>query len=400
MPPSQLAWLDYSEQERRRALDVISLFQEQGTIDELGIGSIRDAFADRFFPGTSTVQTRAAYFLFVPWLYLGLEDRRASSADVERRARAAEVRLIESLRAAGDLQGLIGQQAGRNLSRLPSNIYWNGLLLWGLRLSPGSQAEYHRSLDGLYRAQRLARHEEEIGAEAPVPNWHPDIPPAPDTFPDEATFQIRKIDATFLREKIMFRQPNTLLAWLAEHSDAPTEAAFVWDHPLAEMFPEQITDELEHARRFSEVIDGSALLYNLMLAEATEQEGWIDGYRLRLAEWADSTRSSMSELRDWDRTRFRFIAGRRPSESTWHFVDTWLDLAVDATFLSNIQEDHRGRVLIKGREAQLKGARARLSNSRALADWNGQSYAASFDYRWGRTQVLLNDILRGLAQDV
>lgn len=41
---------------------------EPGTLDELGIGSIRDTFSDELFPGTSTIQTRARYFLFVPWI--------------------------------------------------------------------------------------------------------------------------------------------------------------------------------------------------------------------------------------------------------------------------------------------------------------------------------------------
>ena len=60
---STFTWLDYSEQERRRALDVISLFKLQDTRDELGLASIRDAFAEQFFPGTTTIQTRARYFL-------------------------------------------------------------------------------------------------------------------------------------------------------------------------------------------------------------------------------------------------------------------------------------------------------------------------------------------------
>ena len=40
----------------------------QGAVDELGIGIIRDAFANYFFPGTSTIQTRAKYFLIVPYV--------------------------------------------------------------------------------------------------------------------------------------------------------------------------------------------------------------------------------------------------------------------------------------------------------------------------------------------
>jgi hypothetical protein len=60
---SQFAWLDFSEHERRKALDVIDLFRERDTRDELGIGTVRDALSDVLFPGTSTIQTRARYFL-------------------------------------------------------------------------------------------------------------------------------------------------------------------------------------------------------------------------------------------------------------------------------------------------------------------------------------------------
>ena len=69
---SGFAWLDYSEHERRKALDVIDLFGEKDTRDELGIGTVRDALADRLFPGISTIQTRARYFLFIPWVHQGL----------------------------------------------------------------------------------------------------------------------------------------------------------------------------------------------------------------------------------------------------------------------------------------------------------------------------------------
>lgn len=39
-------------------LDTLSLVRQQGTLDELGIGTVRDAPADLLFPGTSTIQTR------------------------------------------------------------------------------------------------------------------------------------------------------------------------------------------------------------------------------------------------------------------------------------------------------------------------------------------------------
>ena len=64
----QLGWIDFSKEDRQKAFDVINLLSEQGAVDELGIGVIRDAFANYFFPGTSTIQTRAKYFLIVPYM--------------------------------------------------------------------------------------------------------------------------------------------------------------------------------------------------------------------------------------------------------------------------------------------------------------------------------------------
>ena len=48
---SAFVWLDYSESERRKMLDVVDLFREHDTRDELGIGSVRDAFADMLYLG-------------------------------------------------------------------------------------------------------------------------------------------------------------------------------------------------------------------------------------------------------------------------------------------------------------------------------------------------------------
>lgn len=64
----QLGWVDFSKEDREKVLDVMSLLQEQGAVDELGIELVRDGFANYFFPGTSTVQTRAKYFLIIPYV--------------------------------------------------------------------------------------------------------------------------------------------------------------------------------------------------------------------------------------------------------------------------------------------------------------------------------------------
>ena len=68
-----LGWIDFSKNERNKVLSVLDLLTEAGTLDELGIAPIRDGFANLFFPGTSTIQTRAKYFMIVPYALKDLE---------------------------------------------------------------------------------------------------------------------------------------------------------------------------------------------------------------------------------------------------------------------------------------------------------------------------------------
>ena len=58
-----------ADEDQKRAQDYLRSLSE-GTLDELGFGIIRDAFADLFFPATSTIMTRARYFILVPSIYL------------------------------------------------------------------------------------------------------------------------------------------------------------------------------------------------------------------------------------------------------------------------------------------------------------------------------------------
>ena len=78
---STLTWVDYDSEARDRSLRILSLFQQKESRDELGLGGIRDSFADMLFPGTSTIQTRLRYMLFVPWIYKALEARKISSSN-------------------------------------------------------------------------------------------------------------------------------------------------------------------------------------------------------------------------------------------------------------------------------------------------------------------------------
>lgn len=398
---STLTWLDYSEHDRRKMVDVISAFREQDTRDELGIGTIRDGFADIFFPGTSTIQTRARYFLFVPWMYLQLEQKKIDSARAPQWARGRETNLIAALEDSGSRRGNIGREARDKLKRLPSNIYWQGLRVWGIRQFPGSQDQYHRSLDRYYatRGQMLRNDDGEPVSGFAEANWHPGLPSPPDGFPWDATFALRRQDAEYLRDRILFRVGSSLLAHLVRLDDPPADTDFPWESEFYGGFPPEIRKGVDHARLFSEAIHGAALLYNLMLAETSNREEAIQKYREDLATWQDMISQRRGAFLAWDRDSFWrvFDPGviRIPSR-TRQFVTQWLDGAMYSGENQRVADSEPLRTLIHERERMLKRGQARLDNPRALELWSGAAGTGRLDYRWGITRTIVTDILEGL----
>src|SRR5258708_10031688 len=133
-----LTWLDHDSADRDRMNRILALFRERDTRDELGVGGIRDLLADEFFPGTSTIQTRLRYMLFVPWIYQELEAEGCPSIGLAARARKREVELVQALSKSDDKAGVFGKRAGRDLRMLPRSVYWAGLRKWQIHRLNGS----------------------------------------------------------------------------------------------------------------------------------------------------------------------------------------------------------------------------------------------------------------------
>ena len=403
---STFAWLDFSDRERRDALEVIDLFREEDTRDELGLGVIRDTFADLLFPGTSTIQTRARYFLFVAWMLKGLEERRTSATDWPRRTRKQQGRLRDSLIAGGEENGVIGYRAGLHVQRLPHSVYWRGLRRWGIFRFLGSEEEYRRGLDLGYRRSKCA-HRADDGEPIDngwAPDWDPHLPPEPDDFLKATTFELELDEADYLTHRIATRASDSLLHHLfGIKALVGDEAAFVWEHVDAHQLPPPLRSQVVHARNFSESMHGAPLLYNLMLAEERKRDEWVDEYHIRLASWWHMLQAGPSAMSSWDRGEFWQTvreAGGRVKPPTHDFVLAWWNLAFSSSSIESLMESAHARELIADRERRLKRARARIGNPRALELWNGAAGTAQLDYRWGRpVKILLNDILKPLIKD-
>ena len=136
-----LGWVDFSKEHRDRVFSVIDLLGEGGTVDELGIGVIRDAIAERLFPGVSTIQTRPKYFILIPQLIQKYVSAYRTGVEVPVLSawlRTQENLLMHELAENYNHEvnnGVIGIHVAKNkgeLARKASSVYWNGIRVHGI----------------------------------------------------------------------------------------------------------------------------------------------------------------------------------------------------------------------------------------------------------------------------
>lgn len=403
--PSQFAWVDFSEEDRRRVSEVIQLFNEQETRDELGIGVVRDSLAETLFPGTSTIQTRARYFLFVPWIYLSCERKQTSAAKVSEIARGVEISLIRKLAESDDTDGIIGIDAQERLRRLPSNIYWVGLGTWGIRRFQGSQEQYHRTFD-FWSQKRVApvkNDDNEVSDEGPQVAWDPYIPKGPKEFPGQASFALNRLEAEYLQGRVQAAsRKTTLLSHLLTLSSVPQDGLSFWEIAGVDSFPSPLPKQILHSRNFSLAMHGAAWLYNLLLAQKCGNQDWIERYQDEFDVWAEEIEKNRRLLENWDRQEFWSLVDSdavQVGERTRRFINGWLDLAL-ARNPGTLSSSKEARGHIENREHEIKRGRARLVNQSFLERWNGDAGAGTgrLEYRWFRVKRIAQDIIEGLQR--
>ncbi|MCH8559681.1 DUF6361 family protein [Nesterenkonia sp. DZ6] len=389
---SSFGWLDAGHERRRQMLEVLDSFADKTTVDDLGIGTIRDALADTMFPGTSVLHTRLRYVLMVAW---GLRQagEQPNVDEMWGELRQYEWRTLASLQKGGEEQGVIGSRAQKTLQRMPSSIYSSALKSWGIR-TPSTIGAYFQLCHLRSRDQNPWAGE--LGPQNSLGSGlDPNLPAAPQGLLRQASFALRPEESEYLRERIRRSHRESLFAWLADHEPVVLERVDApWDITSEVELPEPLHELVNTARGISFSILGASLLYNLALAEKSEDEERADHYESALSAWF-SDREAEAPLPSFQpRELLRVLPESmvRRVESSRGFLAQWTEHVENTRSAEALFRAPEVRQLISNRERRMKGKRARLYNPAALDQWSGASGTGRLTFRWSVVRQHLEDL--------
>lgn len=389
-----LGWIDFSKNERDKVLNVIHLLDEPAAVDELGIGAIRDAFADYFFPGTSTVQTRAKYFLIVPYVLMEA-GRGKYGSDLNNILRRidSEERHCRDILIKTSNDGVIGSLVPKSwVLRTPSNIYWNGIKRMGIFREDLSVKEYisqsiiQRNLKKSREygnrekdAEENERDDIDAGDITSIHFWY-----LGNTYHsnwrEKLTIELLPEEAAFLKSQIITSQRDTLFAFILKNNISLDK--YNSFGALSEEIRDSVDPELRYmmglANEFNNLVSIITTRYNLIVFDGKNSNA--------LEKWNILSK----DLKQRSEVNLTTIFSRL------HIKNVKLK-----TFLLKVQEAIRAGdiatvdTLIIKREVALKGAkRAKTSHVGEYKEqdtsWIGIDI---LDYRYTPAKRIIRDIM-------
>ncbi|MGJ8641781.1 MAG: DUF6361 family protein [Luteolibacter sp.] len=415
---SSIGWIDFSSEHREKVRTVIDLLSEPGVIDELGIGVVRNTFADRMFPGISTIQTRPKYFTLTALLLKRYQDVECSKRTprplerfLEEEERDCRIQLVEKHGEGRQNLGIIGGSFGtrrdQGVVRRPSSIYWFGLRAFGI-ISPRelSLVEFGRRLgDKSYLLRTLLEDRgDEKGDDHDAQSGDRTIgirvPDVGKDYWEKLGIDLTHSEAEFLRHQITANQSDSLLGQILLNDERMDQVIKLDESAQFETFAElpfikEIKSEdlrmtVSHARDFWRILEGAHIRYNCLLQEA----GFgTEDLKEEFNEKWESWRERMVHFpKAWDSGFLWSLVARHRSQvkpATRRFIDGWIEQTRRGCVDLN-----RCNELVRNQELGNKGKRARLrmGNKESVSGWMGLNAAG---YRLDVVRQMVRDIRDG-----
>ena len=405
---SSIGWVDFSSTDREKVSQVLAMLQEPGTLDELGIGQIRDAFADLLFPGFSTIQTRAKYFITVPRIirdYMELDARTQRRTSLRDYLESQENELARLLvdRHGPTESGIIGSEmvgSEQGVARKPSSVYWNGLRQFGIVNTAKSLAEFSREVGQAQSVPRATGHEEDDSdALSHRSVVHLDV--FESGWMNDVSIHLSQSEAQFLIDKLTHTTAirNSVVSQFLIHSLAEE---LVGNSGEALTFPELVAwvkgradvsapcrHALELAEEFSDAIRGAHIRFNILIARNSGNAALKAEREELFSEWLEQARErnlfSASSVDDW--LQAATAGGARINLNACEFLRQWHEAIFQNQPVNSLDR------LVESRAQKNKGRRSvLLKNLGEAPNWQGMD---SLSYRWPTAKTILRDVVQG-----
>lgn len=395
----ELGWIDFSKSERDKILNVLDLLTEPGVLDELGISPIRDGFSDLFFPGTSTIQTRAKYFFIVPYALKDLElNDEKSYSKLKKQLDGTEEKCARKLLDINfHERGIIGRRSiasNKWIKRTPASIYWAGLRRYQIFKAKMSIDQYIKIIafqkqsksNILKLGNRNDENDDQDDKDAGIsqkvhllnipfynPNWI-----------NEFDMNLTPEEGQFLKNQIISSCGNSMMAYILKENmyeileiNSFRDLEFIIDN-----FPEKIQMDFYSAKSFSEFVYVLRVIYNLIVSDGDSERARKEFAKLKpISNFANvNVEEIFSSLRIFNPHLKAFLIKSRE-----------LMKDNDINGLKNI---------IKSREVMLKGENRSKTAHPGEFDktiWFAGGY---LDYRFYNAKTIIMDIFESETPEI
>ena len=387
-------WVDFNKKDRDIALKIIDDNKTQGSIDELGLGAIRDAFSDIFFPGITTIQTRARYFLLVPYWMKIVADKKNTPAEYQEAYLDREKNDSKTIFEYCDKReglGIFGPDVfgtKRWLVRSIQETYWSGIWRFGLiKNNRGPNRISISSCARLLMKQKKSLFQEETTDDIYNTSGNRDDETKRDIISisnelfdiENELFKSKKYDIKLSKEEAKFLQrtiiENTNGSLLAEA--VKDDSSFYAIDSFEKIDEKQyafIEKQLLMAKEYTKLTTFLGKRFNRLINRKADGCDFFPNINKNLIE-------SIFDLEN--------ISHRKKLQ----------EFVITATDFVNSKDGDKLDALICKREKSLKGNRAKTSLLRAgdsvISDETPVSF--EYNYRLDRVQQLVKDIREGLG---
>lgn len=401
---SQLGWVDFSPKHREKLMTLLDLLKDSGVVDELGIGVIRDSIADELFPGISTIQTRAKYFIIIPSIiqdYLLLTPSEKRKILLRKYLEEQENEIMWTLAEKYNHQeglGVIGitKRRKETLARRASSIYWNGIRTFKLIDTNLSLSEFLDSerthKDQLIKALSDDNYSDDKDVDIDE-RYKISIPYEID-WKQDLDLPLSYDEADYLKHTIIDNAKDSLIAYLLQNEKLldvflKSSDFLSFCKQAHSTLPDKLQKKVILSHDFSVLSHNIHLIYNGFLQKLHFKN---DNF---LNDWLGDVRDLKSDMINFEGfdLELLFEISIRADDARTFIEDYWREIN------KKNREFDKIRNTIVSRELANKGNRAKLHDKYQPDFKNGDKIGLDYlDYRFGNVKTILNDINIGLNQ--